>query len=66
MTKQQIIDRLAERKGISKQMAKRTVNVVFEGMTEELARGGRVEIRGFGSFQVRSSDSYTSRNSCNR
>ena len=66
MTKQQIIDRLAERKGISKQMAKRTVNVVFEGMTEELARGGSVEIRGFGSFQVRSSDSYTSRNSCNR
>jgi integration host factor subunit beta len=62
MTKLQIIDRLAQRQGISKQMAKRAVDLVFEGMTQELARGGRVEIRGFGSFQVRSYDSYTSRN----
>ena len=62
MTKQQLIDRLAERQGIPKQMAKRVVDLVFEGMTEELTRGGRVEIRGFGSFQVRSYDGYTSRN----
>jgi integration host factor subunit beta len=62
MTKQQIADCLAERQGISKQMAKRAVDLVFEGMAEELARGGKVEIRGFGSFQVRSYDSYTSRN----
>ena len=62
MTKQQIIDRLAERQGISKQMAKRALDFVFGGMAEELARGGRVEIRGFGSFQVRSYDGYKSRN----
>lgn len=62
MTKQQLIDRLAEQQGISKQMAKRVVDLVFDGMTEELTRGGRVEIRGFGSFQVRNYDSYTSRN----
>jgi len=62
MTKQQISDRLAERQGISKQMAKRAVDLIFDGMTEELARGGSVEIRGFGNFQVRSYDSYTSRN----
>ncbi len=62
MTKQQIIDCLAERQGISKQMAKRAVDQVFDGMAEELVRGGRVEIRGFGSFQVRSYDSFKSWN----
>ena len=62
MTKQQIIDRLAKRQGISKQMAKRAVDLIFEGMSKELARGGRVEIRGFGSFQVRNYDSFKSWN----
>ena len=62
MTKQQLIDCLAKRQGISKQMAKRAVNLVFEGMGEELARGGRVEIRGFGSFNVREYKGYTGRN----
>ena len=62
MTKQQLIDRFAERQGIPKQMAKRAVDLVFDGMTEELAKGGRVEIRGFGNFQVRSYDGYKSRN----
>lgn len=62
MTKQQLIDRLAERQGIPKQIAKRAVDLIFDGMAEELAGGGRVEIRGFGSFQVRRYDSYRSRN----
>lgn len=29
------------------------VNNIFESMTEELKKGGRIEIRGFGSFEVR-------------
>lgn len=29
------------------------VNTVFDSMTDELRRGGRIEIRGFGSFEVR-------------
>ena len=62
MTKQQLIDRVAQRRKISKTVAKRAVDLVFDGMTEELAKGGRVEIRGFGSFQVRRYDSYKSRN----
>ena len=62
MTKQQLIDRVAQRRKISKTVAKRAVDLVFDGMTEELAKGGRVEIRDFGSFQVRSYDGYKSRN----
>ncbi|MBI4224172.1 MAG: integration host factor subunit beta [Deltaproteobacteria bacterium] len=30
------------------------VNTIFDSMTELLAKGGRIEIRGFGSFEVRS------------
>lgn len=29
------------------------VNTIFDGMTGELSNGGRIEIRGFGSFEVR-------------
>lgn len=30
------------------------VNTIFDGMTDALRRGDRIEIRGFGSFEVRS------------
>lgn len=29
------------------------VNTIFDSMTASLAQGGRIEIRGFGSFEVR-------------
>ena len=31
----------------------RAVNTVFEAIADELGRGGRVEVRSFGSFSVR-------------
>ena len=62
MTKQQLIDRVAQRGEISKSMARILVDLVFGGMTEELAKGGRVEIRGFGSFSIRQYKGYTGRN----
>ena len=62
MTKQQLIDRVKNCQGIPKQTAKRAVDLVFESMTKELAKGGRVEIRGFGSFQVRIYGRFKSRN----
>ena len=62
MTKQQLIDRVAQIRKISKKTAKTAVDLVFDGMTEELAEGGRVEIRGFGSFCVREYKGYTGRN----
>jgi len=38
------------------------VNVVFDSMADSLAKGDRVEIRGFGSFKVKSYNSYQGRN----
>jgi len=38
------------------------INLIFKGFTEELKKGGRIEIRGFGSFVVREYKGYTGRN----
>ena len=38
------------------------VNTIFDSMTTELCDGGRIEIRGFGSFEVRTRKPRTGRN----
>ena len=40
----------------------RIVNTVFDTITETLADGGRVELRGFGAFSVKHRDARTGRN----
>ncbi len=62
MTKQQLIDHLAQTKGISRQTAKLVVNIFFQSITDTLMRGGRVEIRDFGIFSVRHYDGRTGKN----
>ncbi len=54
MTKRDLIEevgRLYPR--FSRRDAEIIVNAVFENMTDTLAQGGRIEIRGFGSFVVK-------------
>lgn len=62
MNKSQLIERIAKEEGITIKNAASVVNVVFDSMTESLAKNGRVEIRGFGSFKVKSYNSYQGRN----
>ncbi|MFP3870102.1 MAG: HU family DNA-binding protein [Syntrophobacteria bacterium] len=62
MNKSQLIERLAKDEGITVKNAASVVNTVFESMSESLARGERVEIRGFGSLKVKSYSSYQGRN----
>jgi integration host factor beta subunit len=38
------------------------VNIIFDGMTESLASGNRIEIRGFGSFEIRTRRARKGRN----
>ena len=38
------------------------VNAILDQITEALARGDRVELRGFGAFSVRKRDARTGRN----
>ncbi|MBW1982039.1 MAG: integration host factor subunit beta [Deltaproteobacteria bacterium] len=62
MNKSQLIERLAKKEGLTVKNGAAVVNVVFESMSEALARGDRVEIRGFGSFKVKDYGSYQGRN----
>jgi integration host factor subunit beta len=38
------------------------VSAIFDSITEQLASGGRVELRGFGAFSTRQRDARTGRN----
>ena len=63
MTKRELIEKLAERiKDLSLKDSEIIVNTIFDSMTEALASGDRIEIRGFGSFQVKERRSREGRN----
>ncbi|HVV16061.1 MAG TPA: HU family DNA-binding protein [Polyangia bacterium] len=62
MTKSDLIDVLCEAQKIPKGRAELLVQVIFESMEEALKRGERIEIRGFGSFELRSYKPYEGRN----
>ncbi|HHV43859.1 MAG TPA: HU family DNA-binding protein [Firmicutes bacterium] len=53
MTKAELVDRVAESTGLTKKMASGSVDAVFAAITEALARGEKVQLVGFGSFEVR-------------
>ena len=54
MTKSELIQRLAEANPhLYRQDVERIVTTIFEEITTTLARGDRVELRGFGAFSVK-------------
>ena len=62
MTKSDLITALALKENLTEKLAMDIVNLVFDGFTNALKNGGRIEIRGFGSFIVREYDAYKGRN----
>ena len=62
MTKRDLIEKLTGQNGLSQREAEQIVSAVFDAMTEALASGDRVEIRGFGSFLVRERKAREGRN----
>ena len=63
MNKSQLIQELLVKSNrLSQEDAKIIVNTLFTSMTEALARGEKIEIRDFGSFKVRTYQSYQGRN----
>jgi integration host factor subunit beta len=61
-SKADLITAVADKAGIQAGRAEDLVNLVFECMTEALARGEGIEIRSFGSFSVRQYKAYEGRN----
>ena len=63
MTKSDLIERVADRvPHISKKDTELVVNTIFDSMTEALSASNRIEIRGFGSFQVKIREAREGRN----
>ena len=54
MTKSELIQRIAEMNPhLYQRDVERIVSTIFDEITEALARGDRVELRGFGAFSVK-------------
>lgn len=62
MNKLELISQLKTDANISRMEASKIVQIFFDDMTETLARGDRVEIRGLCSFYVKNYKSYMGRN----
>ncbi|MDB5036565.1 MAG: ihfB [Bacteriovoracaceae bacterium] len=62
MNKSGLIDLVAHKTNMPRKRAEAVVNVIFGAMADTLGEGGRIEIRGFGSFVSREYESYVGRN----
>ncbi len=62
MNRSDLIERLAGQKGLSLNTADAIIHEIFNSMAETLIAGNRIEIRGFGSFEIRQYDGYSGRN----
>jgi len=63
MTKSELIARLAEKNPhLYQRDVERIVTTIFDEIAAALARGDRVELRGFGAFSVKKRDARQGRN----
>ena len=62
MIRSELIGKLAIEKNISYAIAETIVTEIFKSMTDTLISGNRIEIRGFGSFEVREYGAYIALN----
>ncbi len=62
MNKSELIDIIASKTNTTRKKAEDVVNLIFDSMVEAMARGDRIEIRGWGSFVVKDYKAYTGRN----
>jgi DNA-binding protein HU-beta len=53
LIKQDIVHRVIERTGLPRNKAESAVDTIFESLKKALAEGERIELRGFGVFNVR-------------
>lgn len=53
MNKTELIAAIAEKAELSKKDSEKALNAVVSAITEELAQGGKVQLIGFGSFEVK-------------
>jgi integration host factor subunit beta len=62
VTKSDLIEMLCESEKLPKGRVELIINTIFECLEKSLKRGERIEIRGFGSFEIRNYGAYQGRN----
>jgi integration host factor subunit beta len=62
MNKSDLVEKVVARTNMPKKRAEMAVNRVFDCMTDALAEGKRIEIRGFGSFVSKAYQARVGRN----
>ena len=53
MNKTELVAAVAEKTGMSKKDSEKAVNAAFDSITEALAAGEKVQLVGFGAFEVK-------------
>jgi DNA-binding protein HU-beta len=62
MNKTELIAAVAEKCGIKKNVAEAAVVATFDAIAEELAKDGKIQVIGFGSFEVKNREARVGRN----
>ncbi len=62
MNKAELVSAVAEKTGMSKKDSERAVNAAFDTITEALAAGDKVQLVGFGAFEVKERGARIGRN----
>ena len=62
MAKTDLISAVAEKSGLTKKDAEKAVAAVIDSITETLANGEKVQLVGFGTFEIRERAERTGRN----
>ena len=61
-TKKELVDKIAEKTGVTQSTVKTVVQQFLDEITKELAKNNRLEFRDFGVFQVKERAARTSQN----
>lgn len=62
MNKGDLVAKVAEQAGLSKKDSEKAVSAVFGSISDELKKGGKVQLVGFGTFEVRKRAARTGHN----
>lgn len=62
MNKTELVSAVAEKAEMTKKDAEKAINAVFASIEEALARGDKVQLVGFGTFEVRDREARKGRN----
>jgi DNA-binding protein HU-beta len=62
MTKQDLVDRIANQTGLTKRQATNSLSAAIDGIKDALSQGDRVTLVGFGTFYVAERKARTGRN----